>query len=82
MPSPVTMTNISSIKRHPSIQLPSSSSSSPHNHGEGVKEFVVGAILPFTGSLSSIGKPIKVALEKAEYDVNKHFQDHQFTIPF
>ena len=39
------------------------------------KEFVVGAILPFTGSFSSIGKPIKVALEKAEYDVNKHFED-------
>jgi branched-chain amino acid transport system substrate-binding protein len=39
------------------------------------KEFVVGAILPFTGSFSSIGKPIKVALEKAEYDVNKYFED-------
>ncbi len=42
---------------------------------DGKKEFVVGAILPFTGSFSSIGKPIKVALEKAEYDVNKHFED-------
>ena len=42
---------------------------------DGRKEFVVGAILPLTGSLSSIGKPIKVALEKAEYDVNKHFED-------
>jgi branched-chain amino acid transport system substrate-binding protein len=42
---------------------------------DGRKEFVVGAILPFTGSFSSIGKPIKVALEKAEYDVNKHFGD-------
>ena len=42
---------------------------------DGRKEFVVGAILPFTGSFSSIGKPIKVALEKAEYDVNKHFED-------
>jgi branched-chain amino acid transport system substrate-binding protein len=39
------------------------------------KEFVIGAILPFTGSLSSIGKPVKVALEKAEYDVNNHFAD-------
>ena len=38
------------------------------------KEFVVGAILPFTGSFSSLGKSIKVALEKAEYDVNKHFE--------
>ena len=42
---------------------------------DGRKEFVVGAILPLTGSFSSIGKPIKVALEKAEYDVNKHFED-------
>jgi hypothetical protein len=42
---------------------------------DGRKEFVVGAILPFTGSFSSIGKPIKVALEKAEYDVNKYFED-------
>jgi ABC-type branched-subunit amino acid transport system substrate-binding protein len=42
---------------------------------DGRKEFVVGAILPFTGSFSSIGKPIKIALEKAEYDVNKHFED-------
>src|SRR5919112_1270360 len=39
------------------------------------KEFVIGAILPFTGSLSSIGKPVKIALEKAEYDVNKYFED-------
>ena len=38
------------------------------------KDFVIGAILPFTGSFSSIGKSIKVALEKAEYDVNKHFE--------
>src|SRR5918996_2206277 len=42
---------------------------------DGRKEYVVGAILPFTGSFSSIGKPIKVALEKAEYDVNKYFED-------
>jgi branched-chain amino acid transport system substrate-binding protein len=41
----------------------------------GRKEFVVGAILPLTGSFSSIGKSVKVALEKAEYDVNKHFED-------
>ncbi len=38
------------------------------------KEFVVGAIIPFTGSYSSIGKPVKVALEKAEYDINKYFE--------
>jgi ABC-type branched-subunit amino acid transport system substrate-binding protein len=36
------------------------------------KEFVVGAIIPLTGSYSSIGKPVKVALEKAEEDVNKY----------
>ncbi|MDW3631131.1 MAG: ABC transporter substrate-binding protein [Nitrososphaeraceae archaeon] len=36
------------------------------------KEFVVGAIIPLTGSYSSIGKPVKVALEKAEQDVNKY----------
>jgi branched-chain amino acid transport system substrate-binding protein len=39
------------------------------------KDFVIGAILPFTGSFSSLGKSIKVALEKAEFDVNKHFED-------
>ena len=38
------------------------------------KEFVIGAILPLTGSFSSNGKSVKVALEKAEYDVNKHFE--------
>ena len=38
------------------------------------KEFVVGAIIPITGSYSSIGKPVKVALEKAEHDVNKYFE--------
>jgi branched-chain amino acid transport system substrate-binding protein len=38
------------------------------------KDFVVGAILPYTGSFSSIGKSVKVALEKAEYDVNRHFE--------
>jgi ABC-type branched-subunit amino acid transport system substrate-binding protein len=67
-------------KKASSIQTPSSSSSSPSspsspNNGEGAKEFVVGAIFTYTGSFSSIGKSIKVALEKAEYDVNKHFQD-------
>ena len=34
----------------------------------------MGAIIPFTGSYSSIGKPVKVALEKAEHDVNKYFE--------
>jgi branched-chain amino acid transport system substrate-binding protein len=54
------------------------SSSDPQllsNSDDGRKEFVVGAILPFTGSFSSIGKSVKVALEKAENDVNKYFGD-------
>jgi ABC-type branched-subunit amino acid transport system substrate-binding protein len=42
------------------------------NNDNGKKEFVVGAILPFTGSLSSIGKSVKIALENA---VNKHFEE-------
>jgi branched-chain amino acid transport system substrate-binding protein len=42
---------------------------------DGRKEFVVGAIVPLTGSFSSSGKSEKIALEKAEYDVNKHFED-------
>jgi ABC-type branched-subunit amino acid transport system substrate-binding protein len=41
----------------------------------GRKEFLVGAIVPLTGSFSSIGRSEKIALEKAEYDVNKHFED-------
>ena len=72
-------------KKESSIQLASSSSPtspSSSNNGDGKKEFVVGAILPFTGSLSSMGKPIKVALEKAEYDVNKHFQDNNSSFRF
>ena len=56
-------------------QLSSSSSSSKYSDDDNIKkEFVVGAILPFTGSFSSLGKSVKVALEKAEYDVNKHFE--------
>ncbi len=52
-----------------------SSSSSKYSDDDNInKEFVVGAILPFTGSFSSLGKSVKVALEKAEYDVNKHFE--------
>ncbi|HEX5187290.1 MAG TPA: ABC transporter substrate-binding protein, partial [Nitrososphaeraceae archaeon] len=41
---------------------------------QNLKEFIVGAIIPYTGSFSSMGKPLKVALEKAEYDVNKYFE--------
>jgi ABC-type branched-subunit amino acid transport system substrate-binding protein len=72
-------------KKASSIQLASSSSPtspSSSNNGEGIKEFVVGAIFPFTGSLSSTGKAVKVALEKAEYDVNKHFQDNNSPFRF
>ena len=49
-------------------------SSSTYSEDNIKKEFVVGAIIPFTGSFSSIGKSVKVALEKAEYDVNKHIE--------
>jgi branched-chain amino acid transport system substrate-binding protein len=45
------------------------------NEDHGKKEFVVGAILPYTGSLSSIGKSVKIALENAEIDVNKYFEE-------
>ena len=48
--------------------------SSSYNEDNG-KDIVIGAILPFTGSFSSLGKSIKVAIEKAEYDVNKHFEE-------
>ena len=52
-----------------------SSNFPPSTNENGKKEFVVGAILPFTGSLSSIGKSVKIALENAENDVNKHFEE-------
>jgi branched-chain amino acid transport system substrate-binding protein len=52
-----------------------SSNSLLSNKDNGKKEFVIGAILPFTGSLSSIGKTVKIALENAENDVNKHFEE-------
>jgi ABC-type branched-subunit amino acid transport system substrate-binding protein len=52
-----------------------SSNFPPSTSENGKKEFVVGAILPFTGSLSSIGKSVKIALENAENDVNKHFEE-------
>lgn len=54
----------------------------PSAVGEINKEFVVGAIIPFTGSFSSMGKPIKVALEKAEYDVNKYFEKMNYSSRF
>ena len=49
-------------------------SQSSFDNGSGKKEFVIGAIMPFTGSLSSMGKSIKVAIDKAENDVNQYFQ--------
>ena len=51
------------------------SNSLPPNNDDEKKEFVIGAILPFTGSLSSIGKSVKIALENAENEVNKHFEE-------
>jgi len=60
---------------YPQLSSSSSSSSSKYSDDDNIKkDFVVGAILPFTGSFSSLGKSVKVALEKAEYDVNKHFE--------
>ncbi len=38
-------------------------------------EYIIGAIVPQSGSLSSIGKPVQASLEKAEKDINKYF-DH------
>jgi len=36
----------------------------------------VGAIVPLTGAFSSIGEPTKIALEKAEKDVNEYLKSH------
>ncbi|HJY15358.1 MAG TPA: penicillin-binding protein activator, partial [Nitrososphaeraceae archaeon] len=47
----------------------------PSNNYYGKNEFVIGAILPYTGSLSSLGKSVKIALEDAENEVNKHFEE-------
>jgi branched-chain amino acid transport system substrate-binding protein len=66
-------TNIFSIDENKDFIINSNSLLS--NNDDGKKEFVVGAILPFTGSLSSIGKSVKIALENAENDVNKHFEE-------
>lgn len=35
---------------------------------------LIGAIVPQTGSLSSIGKPVVTALKKAEKEVNDHYE--------
>jgi ABC-type branched-subunit amino acid transport system substrate-binding protein len=68
-------TNIFSSDEDLFIKKASNHQLSSNYDEDGRKEFVVGAILPLTGSFSSIGKSIKIALEKAEYDVNKHFED-------
>jgi branched-chain amino acid transport system substrate-binding protein len=52
------------------------------NDEVGREKFIVGAILPYTGSFSSQGKSIKVALEKAENDVNKYFKDNNASAQF
>jgi branched-chain amino acid transport system substrate-binding protein len=66
-------TNVFSIFENNDFIINSNYVISNEDHGK--KEFVVGAILPFTGSLSSIGKSVKIALENAENDVNKHFEE-------
>ena len=40
------------------------------------EEYIVGAIIPQSGSLSSIGKPVLSSLEQAENDVNGYFESH------
>ena len=66
-------TNVFSIFESNDFIINSNHVNSNEDHGK--KEFVVGAILPFSGSLSSIGKSVKIALENAENDVNKHFEE-------
>jgi len=66
-------TNVFSIFESNDFIINSNHVNSNQDHGK--KEFVVGAILPFSGSLSSIGKSVKIALENAENDVNKHFEE-------
>ncbi|MDN5845988.1 MAG: penicillin-binding protein activator [Candidatus Nitrosocosmicus sp.] len=43
------------------------------------QEHIVGAIIPLSGSLSSIGKPVLASLEKAEGDVNGYFEYHNMS---
>ena len=43
------------------------------------QEYIVGAIIPQSGSLSSIGKPVLASLEKAENDVNGYFESHNIS---
>jgi hypothetical protein len=63
--------------------IPSSNSLLSANAEDEVKkEFVIGAILPFTGSLSSVGKSVKIALEKAENDVDMYFEEMNSSLHF
>ena len=48
----------------------------PSNLNSTYQEYIVGAIIPQSGSLSSIGKPVLSSLEKAENDVNGYFESH------
>jgi branched-chain amino acid transport system substrate-binding protein len=79
-------TNIYSIDQGKVFFIKKSSSfpqlSSPTYNEHNRKDFVIGAILPYTGSFSSIGKPVKVALEKAEYDVNNYFIELNSSLHF
>jgi branched-chain amino acid transport system substrate-binding protein len=68
-------TNVFSGDDNKDFIINSNSLLSNANNEDGKKEFVIGAILPFTGSLSSIGKSVKIALEDADYEVNKHFDE-------
>jgi branched-chain amino acid transport system substrate-binding protein len=68
-------TNVFSGDENKDFIMNSNSNSLLSNNEDGKKEFVIGAILPFTGSLSSIGKSVKIALENAENEVNKHFEE-------
>ncbi|HSA74584.1 MAG TPA: penicillin-binding protein activator, partial [Candidatus Nitrosocosmicus sp.] len=43
---------------------------------------LIGAIVPQTGSLSSIGKPVITALKKAEQEVNHYYEDINSTSRF
>lgn len=43
------------------------------------QEYIVGAIIPQSGSLSSIGKPVLASLEKAKTDVNGYFESHNIS---
>jgi ABC-type branched-subunit amino acid transport system substrate-binding protein len=51
----------------------------PPQSNSSYQEHIVGAIIPLSGSLSSIGKPVLASLEKAEVDVNGYFENHNMS---